>query len=94
MELSFVFAVAFSVQNSWGKEMIQATVSGMTCGSCVKHVTQALQKLPGVEKVSVDLKSGIASIEPKDKQAPTVEEIKKAVEAAGYEVTDTKTVQK
>ncbi|MGE4334353.1 MAG: heavy-metal-associated domain-containing protein [Pigmentiphaga sp.] len=38
--------------------MIDLQVEGMSCGSCVKHVTQALQPLPGVRGVEVDLPSG------------------------------------
>jgi copper chaperone CopZ len=37
---------------------IDLQVEGMSCGSCVKHVTQALQPLPGVRGVEVDLPSG------------------------------------
>ena len=37
---------------------IDLQVEGMSCGSCVKHVTQALQSLPGVGGVEVDLTSG------------------------------------
>jgi copper chaperone CopZ len=37
---------------------IKLDVSGMTCGSCVKHVTNALKPLDGVEDVSVDLATG------------------------------------
>lgn len=37
---------------------IDLQVEGMSCGSCVKHVTQALQSLPGVGGVEVDLASG------------------------------------
>ena len=33
-------------------------VEGMSCGSCVKRVTQALFPLPGVSGVDVDLPSG------------------------------------
>jgi len=33
-------------------------VEGMSCGSCVKRVTQALLPLPGVSGVDVDLPSG------------------------------------
>ena len=33
-------------------------VEGMSCGACVKHVTQALQPLAGVSAVEVDLSSG------------------------------------
>lgn len=37
---------------------IDLEVQGMSCGSCVKHVTQALQALTGVSDVEVDLPSG------------------------------------
>ena len=37
---------------------IDLQVEGMSCGACVKHVTQALQLLPGVSGVEVDLQSG------------------------------------
>lgn len=37
---------------------IDLEVEGMSCGSCVKHVTQALQPLAGVSGVDVDLQSG------------------------------------
>lgn len=37
---------------------IKLDVSGMTCGSCVKHVTNVLKPLDGVEDVSVDLATG------------------------------------
>ena len=37
---------------------IDLEVQGMSCGACVKHVTQALQPLAGVSDVEVDLQSG------------------------------------
>ena len=37
---------------------IDLEVQGMSCGACVKHVTQALQALPGVGGVEVDLAAG------------------------------------
>ena len=37
---------------------IELNVQGMSCGSCVKHVTEALQALAGVDGVEVDLQSG------------------------------------
>lgn len=41
---------------------IDLEVQGMTCGACVKHVTQALQALPGVSDVEVDLASGLVQL--------------------------------
>ena len=40
---------------------IKLAVSGVTCSSCVKHVTSALKQLDGVEDVSVDLATGTVS---------------------------------
>ncbi len=37
---------------------IDLEVKGMSCGSCVKHVTQVLQEMTGVSNVEVDLSSG------------------------------------
>ncbi len=37
---------------------IHLNVAGMTCGSCVKHVTNALESLDGVSNIHVDLQNG------------------------------------
>ncbi len=37
---------------------IHLNVAGMTCGSCVKHVTKALASLDGVSNIHVDLQNG------------------------------------
>ena len=37
---------------------INLSVQGMTCGSCVNHVTKALEVMDGVQSVHVDLQSG------------------------------------
>jgi copper chaperone len=41
---------------------VELDVQGMTCGSCVKHVTKALQSVPGVSQVEVDLAKGRARV--------------------------------
>nr|WP_315493538.1 heavy metal-associated domain-containing protein [uncultured Rhodoferax sp.] len=42
---------------------VELDVQGMTCGSCVKHVTRVLQSVPGVSHVNVDLANGRARVE-------------------------------
>lgn len=37
---------------------IDLEVQGMSCGSCINHVTQALKPIPGITDVAVDLASG------------------------------------
>lgn len=61
--------------------MVTLSVTGMTCQNCVKHVTQALQAVPGVEQVAVDLASGTAQV----KGSPDVQALIAAVEEEGYE---------
>ncbi len=62
-------------------------VTGMTCGSCVKHVTEALEGVDGVLNVSVELRAGeaspvtVVSNDDLDHAA-----IRSAVDEAGYAV--------
>src|SRR6266404_4371023 len=44
------------------KESITITVGGMTCAACQSHVQRALQHAPGVEKASVNLMTGEATV--------------------------------
>ena len=44
-------------------ESINLTVSGMTCGACVKHVEKAISSIAGVRKVEVNLDAGTAKVE-------------------------------
>ncbi len=37
---------------------VELQVQGMSCGSCVKHVTEALRPLEGVSDIAVDLQAG------------------------------------
>jgi copper chaperone CopZ len=41
---------------------VELQVQGMSCGSCVKHVTEALRPLEGVSDVTVDLQAGRVKI--------------------------------
>ncbi|WP_213663736.1 CopZ family metallochaperone [Stutzerimonas stutzeri] len=41
---------------------IELKVTGMTCGHCVKHVSEALQAVSGVTGVEVDLAAGLARV--------------------------------
>lgn len=38
-------------------------VTGMSCQHCVRAVTQALEQVPGVTGVQVDLERGLARVE-------------------------------
>ena len=58
------------------------TVTGMSCGSCVRHVTSALGAVPGVTKVTVQLRTGQADVQHGDEAS--VDALISAVREAGY----------
>jgi copper chaperone CopZ len=63
---------------------MEITVKGMTCGHCVAAVTKALEELPGVSQVQVDLATGrvtFVSANPLPQ-----EELARVTKAAGYEL--------
>ncbi len=62
----------------------ELSVSGMTCGNCARHVTEAIQSVPGVRSAMVNLDSRSASVRwaadgPHDASA-----VIQAVEKEGY----------
>ena len=58
------------------------TVAGMTCDNCVRHVTEALQALPGVAEVHVTLETGRAAVR-SERMLPDAE-VRAALDEAGY----------
>ncbi len=57
-------------------------VIGMTCGHCVRAVTEEIEALGGVASVSVDLGTGAVTVDASPD--PTPEQIAAAVAEAGY----------
>ena len=60
-------------------------VEGMMCMHCVKHVTDALEKVEGVKKADVSLEKKTAVVTLKEEVAD--EALLAAVREAGYEPT-------
>lgn len=60
-------------------------IQGMSCAGCVRHVTQAIQSVPGIAEVKVDLDQGLARIGWTSGVAPRLESVVRAVEHAGFE---------
>jgi P-type Cu+ transporter len=71
-------------------KQITIPVEGMTCASCVAHVEHALQEVPGVTGVSVNLAAEKAAIEMGAKEV-SLEQLREAVAGAGYKVPTVKT---
>ena len=66
-------------------EQTTFTVTGMTCGNCVKHVTEELTEIDGVTDVAVDLVAGGDSPVTITTEGPVTQDaIAAAVDEAGY----------
>lgn len=62
------------------------SVDGMTCSSCVGHVTKTLKEIPGVERADVSLIGHSASVHFRRSQDQSLtEKLVEAVEDAGYD---------
>ncbi len=59
-------------------------VEGMSCGGCVKSVTNVLSALPGVAKAEVSLESKCARVEYEAGRV-TREDMKRVIVDAGFE---------
>ena len=66
-------------------ETLTLNIKGMTCGGCVKSVTNVLQPLPGVSSVNVSLEQNNATIT-FDPSKVKPAQFKSAIEDAGYDV--------
>lgn len=59
-------------------------VEGMSCNNCVKHVTEALEALPGISEIEITLAEGKVAF--RSTGAASEEQIAEALEDAGYDV--------
>lgn len=64
----------------------ELSIEGMMCQNCVKHVTHALEGIPGASNVNVSLEEKKATVE--IPETITDDVLKAAVVEAGYEVTE------
>ena len=78
-------SVPASGDSSAGGASPSYLVTGLTCGHCAKSVTQALQTLPQVDDVQIDLAAGGVSTVTVTGVVPP-EMVRRAIEEAGYTV--------
>ncbi len=64
---------------------IKILIDGMHCASCAGNIERSLKKVSGVKEVNVSVIGKKAFVEIDEKTKP--EELKKAVERAGYKVS-------
>lgn len=67
-------------------EHVTLEISGMSCGHCVRAVSDALTKLPGVSVESVEVGSARVELDPEVASSDVLAE---AIRLAGYEVRAT-----
>lgn len=67
-------------------EKVTLGISGMTCGGCVRSVTNVLSALDGVTKAEVSLEKKNAVVD-YDPGKVGVDQLKRSVAEAGFEVT-------
>jgi len=63
----------------------------MSCNNCARHVTEAIQSVPGVRSATVVLAAGRASVRWNSDVAPDVPALVAAVKKAGYDAKETQT---
>jgi Cu+-exporting ATPase len=68
-----------------GHNTVDMAVSGMTCASCVASLESALSRVPGAERVSVNLATERATIT-YNEDLTDVQALARAIEDAGYQV--------
>jgi len=59
-------------------------IDGMSCQNCVRHVTEALEEIPGVGSVSVSLEESQAVVESEGSIGE--DQINAVIDEAGYTV--------
>jgi copper chaperone CopZ len=84
----FVIVVALQSGAQFTKASLQA--SGLTCAMCSKAVKSALEKVEFVQEVKVDIKNQQYNMVFKKDVPVSFDELKKAVEDAGFSVASLK----
>lgn len=62
------------------------TASGLTCSMCSKAIYKALMKVPSIQDVEADIKNSSYDIKFKEGTNVVIDDLKKAVEGAGFSV--------
>ena len=79
-----LFACAITAHAQFKTALLQA--SGLTCAMCSKAINNSLEQLPFIESVKPDIKNSAFKIVFKEGQSMDIDQLKKAVEDAGFSV--------
>lgn len=75
------------IMDSSNVQNVSFNIKGMTCSSCEEHVNHAVNELEGIADIKSSYEKGNAKVK-FDKSETNIEEIEKAINSAGYKVTD------
>jgi Cu+-exporting ATPase len=71
-----------------GVDSTAFAISGMTCANCARHVTEAIQSVPGVQSASVSLEKKNADVRWNSGSGENAPAVVQAVKNAGYEAKE------
>ena len=74
-------------------QKVEVSIEGMTCASCEHHIKAEIDKLPGIVEATASFADAQATVL-FDPTRITVVEIEKAIDASGYSVIHSKSLQK
>lgn len=83
--LGMMFMMATTSVFAAGKD-IKVSVKGMVCGFCAQGIEKKLHEQDSVEKVNVNLKDKLVTVNLKDGKSISDEEIKKILTDSGYNI--------
>ncbi len=66
-------------------ESTTINIGGMHCQACVRRVSTAIGKVPGIVSAKVDVGSAAVEFDPQETSLPAIAE---AVKSAGFEVRE------
>ena len=85
ISLIFIFFIlSIAVNAQFQKASLQA--SGLTCAMCTKAINNSIQELSFVESVKADIKNSTFNIVFRPGKKMDIDQLKKAVEEAGFSV--------
>lgn len=84
--LALLFIIPFQV---FADSKTTFVVEGMTCASCAGSIERSVRKLPDVASVSISVKAGKVTVTGKEGKKLEANQIKQAIEEAGYKVRST-----
>ena len=86
--IAMIVAAGLSSHAQFTKATLQAT--GLTCAMCSNAINKALMEVPFVESVKSDIKNSAFNMVFKQGQQVRIDDLKKAVEDAGFSVGNLK----